>query len=38
MALAVLGSVSSEGKIHLATQTSTTLKAPIVEMGLMAPS
>lgn len=37
MILAVLGSVSSN-RIHLATQGSTRLKAPIVEMGLTAPS
>lgn len=38
MALAVLGSVSSESRIYLATQANTRLKAPVVEMGLMAPS
>lgn len=36
--LAVLGSVSFKGKIHLATQANTRLKASIAEMGLMAPS
>ena len=36
MALAVLGSISSEGEIRLAAQANTRLKAPDVEMGLIA--